>query len=191
MHPFNSEIFSRIAFIFIVFVILSGGFVSDLLSCQMREFLTNSLYFRHIVAILLIFVFIMLEGGWDTDLFQESNTNWSCGNVKTTILFAVLIYMLFLISSKSQLIPNLIFYGLIFLLYCINTQRNYDLKNQKISTETNTKILNGEYIMFGVAVCVLIYGFVDYAIYQNKEHKSDFSWKTFILGTAKCKKLEK
>ena len=82
--------FSKIAFIFLIFVVISGGFVQDILSCQMQSWLTNSLYARHIIGVIMIFVFIMLEGGWDMDKENEeaAPNDWSSGNTVHSFLYA-------------------------------------------------------------------------------------------------------
>lgn len=40
----------------------------------------------------------------------------------------------------------------------------------------------------GLIFVIIIAGFVHYAFRATREHKKDFSWEKFILGTGKCKK---
>ena len=42
----------------------------------------------------------------------------------------------------------------------------------------------------GFIFVIIIAGFVHYAIRAVKEHKKDFSWKKFMLGTGKCKSVK-
>jgi hypothetical protein len=183
--------FSRVAFIFIIFCVVSGGYIGELLSCQMRYVLKNSLYFRHIVGILLIFVFIMLEGGWSftTDVDELYPTDWSNGNTLDTFLLSIVIYIIFIISSKSRFIPNIIFFFTLFLLYVINTQREFWKIRNIINENQNTILLKFEYIISFISLLFLIIGFTDYIIYQKKEYGKKFNWITFFLGRSICKKL--
>ena len=187
-----STVISRVAFIFLVYVIISSGYISEVLSCQMRKFLTTSLYFRHIFAIVMVFVFIMFEGGWDFDKREDDKapTSWSSGNTLHTFILAILLYFAFLISSKSKLIPNLLFFGALFILYVVNTYRDYIFVRNYISYETNERILFAEKILIVITTCILIYGFVDYYFYQLADHQKDFSWVYFLFGTSKCKSLQ-
>ena len=180
--------FSRFAFIFVIFSVISSGYITEVLSCQIRNFLETSMYFRHFIGILMIFVFIMLEGGWSFNSEEDSKAenNWSSGDVIGSITMAVMIYCLFIISSKSKLIPNIIFFILLFILYIINTQREYWHARKTINDDTNEKVLTGEYVISGFAGLTAIYGFIDYVFYQKSEYKSKFSWKKFILGAHVC-----
>lgn len=184
------QYFSRVAFIFLIYAIIAGGYINEVLSCQMRHFLSNNKFYRHIMGIILVFVFIMAEGGWSFgDDDKESENSWASGNVSHTIVIAFMIYFIFLLSAKSKLIPNLIFFALIFILYFINTQRAFYLVREKITKETSDRIIYLEYFILFLAFVTLVYGFIDYVLYQNLEYGKDFSWSVFILGAKQCKSL--
>jgi hypothetical protein len=184
--------FSKIAFLFLVFAVISGGYMSDILSCQMQKFLSTASASRHLVGILLIFVFIMLEGGWsfDTKLNDRAPNDWSSGNVIDTAAMALLIYVLFLLSSKMQFTPNVIFFLCLLLLYALNTQRSFYYARDMIEQKTNKTIVLLQYVLLALTAAVFVYGIGDYATYQMKEYGNDFSWFKFILGTEKCASLK-
>ncbi len=188
-----SNFLARFAFIFVIFVVISGGYLHGLLSCQMQYFLENINTGKHILGIILIFIFIMLEGGWsfNQEVDNMESNNWASANAIDTLIIGILIYTLFIISSKSRLVFNIIFYTLVFILYIINTQRSYYYVRKIIKDETNDKIILYEKIILGISVFVLIYGFIDYIIYQKKNYKSNFSWYIFLNGVHKCKKIDK
>lgn len=187
-----SIVITRFAFVFLAFIIITSGYISEVLSCQMRKFLMTSLYFRHICAVIMIFVFIMFEGGWDFDYREDDKapTNWASGNTLHTLILGFLLYIVFLLSAKSKLIPNLIFYGTLFMLYVVNTYRDFIYQRKYITDEVNEKVLLIEKIITIFAFVVLIYGFIDYYFYQLADHPNDFSWIYFMFGTSKCKSLE-
>jgi hypothetical protein len=159
----------------------------------MQKFLTNNFIGRHIIGIVMVFVFIMLEGGWSLQKKddKESENNWSTGNVIDSLIISIGIYVIFLISSKSQLIPNIIFYVLLFILYAINTQRSFWLSRNKITEDTNTNIIHVEIGLFITILGTLCYGFIDYILYQKQNYKNNFSWSTFILGKTKCSSVDR
>lgn len=186
---FTSNV-ARFAFIFLIYVLITSGYISEILSCQMRKFLQDKWYARHILAIILVFAFIMFEGGWDFDKERENqeSNNWASGNTVHSLVIAFIIYIVFLISSKSKLIPNIIFFSLLFILYMTNTNREYQLIRGEIDESTNNNYIIFEKIIFGIAVIVFVFGFIEYYFYQKQKHEKtgDFKWFEFIVGTTKC-----
>jgi hypothetical protein len=182
----------RLAFLFLLFTVITSGFITELLSCQIRYVLTTNIYARHVLAILMIFIFIMGLGGWsiDSKLDEMVANDWTSGNVIETIIISISIYITFLISSKSQLVPNLIFFGLLLLLYLINTQRNFWKARNMISENTDAFMLYSTYILGGLSIITLFYGFINYINYQKIQYGNKFSWFYFILGGQKCSSLE-
>ncbi len=188
----GEEYLSRFAFVFLIYAVITSGYINEILSCQMRYLLTTSSFFRHILGILLIFVFIMLEGGWsfNKEIDDLDSNNWASGNTIDTIYMALGIYILFVISSKSRVIPNLIFFSILFVLYMINTYRTYLERRKLISEDDNNLLRKICIILFIIALIVLILSFIDYYIYQRYNYGKDFNNMLFIFGTSKCKSLE-
>jgi len=186
---FTSNV-SRFAFIFLIYALVTSGYISEILSCQMKNFIQNKWYARHILAVILVFAFIMFEGGWDFDKDREDkeSNNWASGNTLHSIVMSFIIYLIFIISSKSKLIPNIIFFSLLFFLYVINTYREYQLRRTEINELTNNNIIFFEQIIFIITILVLVIGFIDYYYYKKKQHEitKDFKWFDFFVGTTKC-----
>lgn len=186
------QFLSRFAFIFLIYVVVTSGYINEILSCQMRRFLQDSRWFRHLIGICMVFVFIMLEGGWSFQSERDAlaPNDWSSGHVFHTLLFSIGIYGLFLMSSKSRLMPNMVFFTLVLVIYFINTYRNYLYARKQLSDEDNKLILDATKALFVVALAVLMYGLYDYIQYQRSEHRTDFKWDTFFFGAYKCRNVK-
>ena len=182
----------RLAFLFLLFTVVTSGFITELLSCQIRYVFTTNIYARHFLAILMVFIFIMGLGGWsfDSKLDEMATNDWTSGNVLETLVMSLIIYITFLMSSKSQLVPNLIFFGLLLLLYLINTQRNFWKARNMISENTDAFMLYSTYILGASSMITLFYGFINYINYQKIQYGDEFSWFYFIFGGQKCASLE-
>lgn len=182
---------SRISFIFVSLVIIAGGYTTQLLSCNTQKILQTNIYAKHLIGIFLIFMFIMLEGGWEfnSDLSNSTINNWSNGNCLSSMVYAICIYFVFLMSSKMRFNYTITFFVLLFILYITNTQRLYYRNRNKIDNELNHNIINIETIIFWILPFVLIIGIIDYYFYKKKEMGNKFNLFTFFIGCTKCKKL--
>jgi len=157
----------------------------------MQHFLSTSKFGRHIIGVVMVFIFIMMEGGWafNVEEDEEQENNWSSGNVLDTMIMAIGIYLVFLVSSKSQLLPNIIFFTLTFTLYIINTQRSYWVARKKLDETTNMNLIRFEIGLFVLCIATLIIGFTDYVLHQRKSYGNAFSWMKFLVGTPKCSSI--
>ena len=182
---------SKFSYLLIIFISLVSNDVKDVLSCQMRYEIENNLYFRHIIGILLFFAFIMSVGGWsfNTKIDDMLPNSPLSANAFDSLVYAVLIYIIFLLSSRCKFWINIIYFSLLLLIYIINTQRDYYYIRKLIDDDTNSKLINLEHFLVFISVFILIVGVIDYLIFQKKEYGSNFSYSKFIFGVNKCSKL--
>jgi hypothetical protein len=179
---------SKLAFLFLTYSVITGGYVTKVLSCQLQHAMEMNIYMKHVIGFILIFVFIMLEGGWDFSKQENDKhaNDWSNGNSLHSLVFAAILYIIFVLSSKMQLIPNLVFLGSLFMIYVINTQRLYWTNRHSISSSTEDMMKIIEKSVIGGCAIVFIYGLSDYYAYQKRQYGSSFRLKTFLLGKKEC-----
>ena len=204
---FSSTSITKVAFLFITYVVIAGGVLTRGLPCQLQRELETNRYLQHFIGFLCIFIFIMMEGGWDfnnkgkkdetmntnNENGNESNkpeeeivNDFSNGNSIQTFFYSIVIYIVFIISSKMQLVPNLLFLAILFIAYLVTTQTNY-WANRKLITPVQVSysetIQNG---LIGSSLVVLVYGFVDYVMYQKRQRGNKFDIVKFIFGAPTC-----
>lgn len=186
---FNDKDISKVLFLFVSYIIISSNYLTQVLPCQTQFFFKNNIYGKHIIGYLISFIFIMLVGGWSFDEKEENKAeiDWHNGNVLDTLVYAFLLYLIFVLSSKMKLVPNLILYGILFICYCLNTQKEYWKNRNLIEEETEKKIEDSVKALLGISIVILFYGIVDYYKYQKGKYKKQFSNYLFFLGDSKCK----
>ena len=184
---------NKIVFIFICFIVIAGGEVRQVLSCQMQKQLRDNGYLKHIIGILLIFTFIMLEGGWSFNKELESRkpVSWENGDSLSSLVYGVILYFVFLLTSKMNYKINIFVYILFFLLYIINTERLFLFERSVITNLTNNNIKLVELTLLIIALCTGVYGIIEYYLKQVKEYKNKFTLNNFLFGTKQCKGLKK
>jgi hypothetical protein len=180
---------SKISFLFVAFLIIAGGYATQIFSCSTQRYLSNDIYGKHIIGFGLIFMFIMLEGGWNFDKADRDKhpVDWSNGNCFDSFIYAGILYFIFLLSSKMRISWNVAFFSLLFILYVTNTQRLYHFNRNQLSKDTNQSILDAEKIILYSLPFVLIIGVIDYFIYKKTQVGKDFQFYLFFLGNAKCR----
>ena len=182
---------SKISFLFLVYAVIAGGYVTQVLPCQTQFFLENSIFAKHFIGVLLIFCFIMMEGGWDFDMKENDKApvDWASGNTFHTMVWGIMLYVIFLLTSKMQLVSNLLFFGLLFLVYLINTYRIYLKNRDNITDASNENMLLITKILIVLSGLTFLFGVVDYYRYQKISYGRKFTLMKFLLGANKCGSL--
>ena len=183
--------YSNIAFLFIAYIIISGGYVTQVLPCAMRRLLSSNIYLKHIIGLVLIFVLIMMEGGWSFNKAEQDKApvDWSRGNTTDTLIISTVLYLVFLASAKMHATTNIIFYSILFLIYVINTKRLYLLDRNYITKENNETTLMIEKYLLGLSLIILLFGVNNYYGHKKKEYGSKFNFHRFLFGNIKCSRI--
>lgn len=176
----------KLVFIIVCLVVISGKYVTHLLSHQTHKFFTENPYVKHVLGFLLVFIFIMQHGGFsfDQELQNRESVDWSNGNTFDTLIFTFILYMLFIVTTKMKLIPNMIFLSLLFLLYVLNSQREFLYKRNVISYKDNLVYEN--YIR-GSAIFIMlfcVYFVYDYYTYEKIQYGKQFNILTFWFSVS-------
>lgn len=188
METIINSLISKLTFLFITYIIISSGYIEHTLPCQVQNFFKNNIYSKHIIGFLTSFIFIMLEGGWSFDINEQEkhSVDWSNGNAFDSLIFGLVLYSIFLLTANMKLIPNLVFYTLLFIAYLLNTQRLYWKNRNNIDEKHNEIILNINKILLLLSLFVLIYGFIDYYLYKKFQFKKEFNIFKMIVTNKVC-----
>jgi uncharacterized membrane protein YbjE (DUF340 family) len=159
--------------IFLLFLVVSGNFIGELLGCKTRQIFTNNIYIKHTILIFLIYFTI--------DLTEEKNEH-PIELMKKTFI----IWLLFVIGTKTHYKFTFLIIILLFSLYMID-EYELHLKDKKIKYDKDLFEKYKSYVQYSI-FAVLISGFFVY-LFKQKRDKKDFSYFKFIFGTTKCSKI--
>ena len=147
------------------------GFLSSIVSCDVKRLMTNNVFVRHIVGIISFFLlFTVIESDNQLDVFSI----WT----KT-----VYIYFIFLLMTKSKWYFSIP----VLLLLVVDQSLKFQIKfeeSRKENKENDPTILRYENIRNNLYVCIIaliVAGFVHYAFRQYNEYGSKFSLVKLLL----------
>lgn len=188
-----SEALSRLAILFLIFSVISSSFVVNVgMSCQMQDFLGKNMWGMHAIGWLTTFVFLCLEGGmsFNPSVDKQAPTDWTRANMVSTAAIAAIIYGIFVLSSKMQLLPNMMFFGTLMALYMLITHKRFLSDRKKITPEQEKTLQGIVQFLVVVLITIGVYGVVDYVGYQQMKHRNDFSWMHFFVGSKQCARMK-
>ena len=145
------------------------GFLSNLVSCDIKRIMTHNIFFRHIVGIIAFFL-----------LFTVIDTDTDDSSVLHIWIKTLYIYFIFLLMTKSKWYFSIP----VLLLLVVDQSFKFQIKfEEKRKTNGSTMMLY-ENIRDKLNICIIaiiIIGFIHYAIRQHNEHGSKFSLVKLIL----------
>jgi len=171
---------TKIFLIFIFILIVSANFLAEIFPCRLQYLLRNNMLVKHLFGFFTILFFVRLSNSDDKNLLN-------------IIKHSFLLYLIFVLISKS----NIYFFYFILLClgitYIINLQKEDDaekFKNNEINNEEyNKKIKTYDIITYVIYILIFIATIIGIFIYMGEkkiEYKKKFNYLTFFIGRAKC-----
>jgi hypothetical protein len=162
--------------VFLIILSISGNFIGETMSCQIRKHLMNNMYSKNLIIILIIYFAISL-----------TNEDKTIHPIIHTII-SLYIWIIFLMFNKMDSCFTFI---IIFLIIGILLLKNYiDYYEAIDNKEIVDKLKSVSKIIIISTIIIIIIGFTIYFIRQSKEHKKNFSYIKFLFGTKRCNSIK-
>ena len=156
--------------LFILYLIISGNYIGELLGCRLQEAFSEIAYVKHIIAFLSLYYFVNLTTPEDLD------------PVKVLIKSAAM-YSVFIVSRNVSLGYTLIFLLCMILIKFMEDYKTFHYKSvtEEEDSVNVERIEKTQQLLTGVVYLVILVGFLKYTLEHRKNIKK-WSWKTYILG---------
>lgn len=169
---------SNIFCIFIFILIVSANFLAEIFPCRIQYLLRSNMYVKHIFGLFTMIFFVVLSSGIkDKDIF-------------TIVQISTLLYILFILISKSQIYTFYFILMLLCITYIIHIIKEKEKENKDEKNDTLEKINNYEYIMYVLYILIIIITILGVILYMGEkkiEYKNSFNYITFFFGKPSCK----
>jgi Ca2+/Na+ antiporter len=161
--------------IFLLLLAVSGNFIAETLGCKTQKLLSENMYAKQLVTFIIIYFSLGV-----TDSSNTSPTD--------NIIFSVQIWIFFLMFTKMNVkftISAFMLLGVLLILK--NYVDYYKTHNDKNKNKDKIKYLQRvSTIVMTILITITIIGFLKYLTRQKAEHKDNFSYTKFFIGTTTC-----
>lgn len=155
------------------------GLLSSHINCDMRRIMSSNKIAMHMISLIAFFFLFTVV---------DSSNN---SNLLTTWVKTVVVYVLFVMTTKSKwyfVIPVL---GFLFIDQSLKKHYSFEKaeleKNGKSIDETTEKKYENLIKLINIAmIAVIVVGMLHYMWLQKIQYKDKFSISKFFLGTSTC-----
>jgi hypothetical protein len=165
---------------FFLLLIISSGFVGDILNCKYQRTIVNNIYMKHLVAFLTLY---FLNSNLFTDEDHPINKLLNC----------IILYIIFVIIMRLNLTFTGIVLILIFIIHLLHQHYTFYRENPD-KIENYKLVIRLHYFIRIISIVTLIIAIIGLIInikQRKKEYGKDFNLNKFILGNLKCENIEK
>lgn len=157
------------------------GFFTSLLGCDLQRLVSQNMYIKHLLALVcFFFLFTVLDPANSTNVFQ-------------TWLKTLLVYGLFVMSTKSKAWASIAVVLLLIVDQTIKMHMNYISNNEDTSSESTRNKLNKfkqiRRALYASIVVIIVAGFIHYYMYQKSEYGDQFDFTAYLFGVPKCRDM--
>jgi hypothetical protein len=156
------------------------GFLSSIVSCDIKKLINENVYFRHFVGLISFFLLFTI-----TDKDNENDLN-----ISRIWMNTFFVYLIFLMMTKSKWYFSIPVLLLIVIDQSYKFQIEFIQKEKKKSSKQIEKVNTFENIRkytYASIIILIIVGFLQYALRQYSHFGSRFSFTKLILYSS-CKK---
>lgn len=168
--------------IFIFYLIISGNFIGNLLSCKTQKLFTENIIVRHILGFATLYFFVVFVDP-DSESF----------NPTSKIIISLMLYLFFVVSTRCYYPYVFAIICILLLIYIIEQYKTYYNKDKNKSKLGKNGLLalkianNSTTPLVVLNVILLVIGFVNYLGRKSIEYKPVWSWSKFWTGVVECK----
>jgi Ca2+/Na+ antiporter len=188
---YNTDIIKGI---FLLTLAVSGNYVGETLGCQTEKAMTDNVFIKHGILLMLIYFTIN---------FTSSSNPYPFETVKKTFIIWAM-YLMFARMSGAFTMTAII---LLMTYYILSNFTDYyggvyeeNIEDAKTTKEKNELVDDfqliekqyqdlREYVLY-VLIIIVIIGFILYTREKWIEYHDEFSLTKFVLGTGHCKGLD-
>jgi hypothetical protein len=157
-------------FLFSFYLLVFCNATYEILGCKLKQALKSNIYIKHLIAFILLTFLIVL-----------TNEDYANKNIYQIILLGILIYIWFIITTRTNIYIVIIILILLLLIYY------FDIKIKYESNETQKERYRYiQKILFGISIIITIIGFIQYTIKTYNEKKNNFDINKYIFGVINC-----
>lgn len=165
--------------VYLLILTVMGNFVAELLGCKSQKLLSNNMYAKHLLIIIVIYFVIGFTG------------NDSSVSPGIRFKYAFIVWLLFVLFTKMNIYITGISFAILTSIYLINDYvKYYQTLDKNNNNDTNKdlifKLNNYSDLLIKSLVGLILGGSSIYAYKQYNDHKSNFSLMKLVFGTLKC-----
>ena len=160
--------------VFVLFLVLAGGFLQPLFPCNTTKLFTESKALRHILGFFTLIFFVVVS---DTEL----DDYMPLGTILTT---SAIIYLWYLLASKMTANWWLVLVTLLGSLYIINL---YEERTKNEDPLVLSRLNTTKDVILGASLFITLFGFLIYLGEKKLDYRGKFNYSDFFLSTPACK----
>ena len=162
------------------YLIISGNYLGELLSCRIERLFADNMPTKHIIALISLYFFVII-----------SDSRLSKINPIITVGLTLVLYVWFIISAKSESHFFILSLTILVLIAFMQIYHEYlEKRKDKLNNVEQQiyKYINSIQIACLIIIVIItIIGFLTYLGMKKTEYKHNWSWRLFLLGRSKCK----
>jgi hypothetical protein len=162
--------------IFILVLIISAGYLTQLFPCKLQKILNENIYVKHLFGLFTLVFFVLLSAPIDEK------------SIDIIIPQSVLLYMYFIIVTKTNKYIFLLILLLLGITYLIvlKTAELKDKKERKLGDAEIQQYDNIVKYIYGLVILLTIVGVMLYMGEKKMEYKKNFNYTVFLFGKPEC-----